>query len=50
MIKAIVLHESDILRVLVDAESDLNVQNEDPQQSIIGGSDSFNDLSKEWEK
>ena len=62
MIMATVEHESDVLRVLVDAGSDLNVQNEvrytycgqcsrcHPQLSILGGSDCCNDLSKEREK
>ena len=66
MIMATVEHRSDVLRVLVDAGSDLNVQNEvrytctvtscgqcsrcHPQLSILGGSDCCNDLSKEWEK
>ena len=60
MIKATVRHDSDVLRVLVDAGSDLHVQNEvrycgqcsrcHPQLSILGGSDCCNDLSKEWEK
>ena len=64
MIRATVEHRSDVLRVLVDAGSDLNVQNEvrytvtvastcsrcHLQLSILGGSDCCNDLSKEWEK
>ena len=60
---ATVEHRADVLRVLVDAGSDLNVQNEVrytvtvtsaagviPSCRILGESDCCNDLSKEWEK
>ena len=63
MIMATVEHRSDVLRVLVDAGSDLNVQNEVrytvtvasaagviPSCPYLGGSDCCNDLSKQWEK
>ena len=62
MIIATVQHGSHVLRVLVEAGSNLNVQNEvrycysrkynmcHPQLSILGRSDCSDDLSKEWEK
>ena len=61
MIRATVEHESDVLRVLVGAGSDLNLQNEvrytvtvatshHCQLSILGGSHCPNDRSEEWEK
>ena len=61
VIQATVEHRSDVLRVLVGAGSDLNLQNEvrytvtvatwyHPQLSILGGSHCPNDCSEEWEK
>ena len=60
MIQATVVHQSDVLRVLVGAGSDLNLQNEvrytvtvatwyHPQLSILGGSHCPNDRSEELE-
>ena len=61
VIRATVEHRPDLLRVLVGAGSDLNLQNEvrytvtvatwyHPQLSILGGSHCPNDRSEEWEK
>ena len=63
MISATVQHRSGALRELVRAGADLNLQNEvrytvtvdtalhhvSSQLSILGGSDSSDDLSEEWE-
>ena len=61
MIQATVRYRPDVLRVLVGAGSDLNLQNEvrytvivatwyHPQLSILGGFQCPNDRSMEWEK
>ena len=62
VIRATVWHRSGALQLLVDAGADLNLQNEvsckvtmdcctmyHPWLSKLGGSDSSDDLSKEWE-